>query len=934
MASHVISENVLTLNAEGVAVGEELLPSDGNRVERNTIEGSGGAGLLVADSSDTVLTFNDVRESNGPGADLDLARDTIVRGNDLRGNAGGIALSESTGSVIEFNDAGGARGTGIALESGSIGNEIVSNTANGSTGEGIAVDDSAVGGVGNLIERNTADANGGDGIMVTGVGHEITANRAQLNGGWGIYAPAGAIDGGGNFAAGNLEPSQCVGVVCELGEVPGAPNTTIKSGPPQISHSRNASFIYEGDDDVTRIEDLVFECRLDSTNDQAWEDCDYPHDVMNLAPGPHRLEIRAVDLNELADPTPARHDWTYVPLPPNDPPEAFVDRGPRAETWALNALFTFHSDEPDVTFECRVDTHPYEPCGFEGAAFMQRGGFEWGLEETEVGPHTFRVRATDFEGNVGQPATYTWSLLGVATSFLSGPGFTPGTEGEPASGGESTSSDATIDFIANVADATYECSLDLAPFTACVPPVSYTGLALGDHELRVVATGVRTASPRSRPRSTSGRSSRSTTRSRRNTSIERAPETGTSATQFEFTGFDNLVPASQLTYECRLDSTNALDWQTCTSPYNLLDDYTYEDIQMAPGPHVFEVRALDEFDNADPTPARHEWTSVADTSAPGTAFLAGPTGKVGDAEATFEFAGSDNATPDLSLEYECSLDGAPYEPCDVARDADGRDARRAHVQRARGRPRRQRRRDARHAHVGARGPADHHDHVRAERHGHERARDLRVQLQPARRDVRVLDGRRRLRAVHVAARRVRRRDRRPPLRGPRRQRDHDGGRRADRRGPGGVLRVDRRARRRRHAPGHRDHVRAAVLDARRVRHVRLPRRRQPHAARAARLRVLARRRGRSTAALRPRSTRTSRAASTSCWCAPSTRPATSTRRRPGTSGRSRRRPCRPCSPARARCPRARARRSPSPPTCPARRTSAGSTGRRARARRP
>ena len=562
---HTVSENVLTLNGEGIAVGEELLPSDDNRVERNTIEASGGAGLSVADSSGTVLTFNDVSESNGPGADLDLARDTLVRGNDLRGNAGGIALSESTGTRIELNDAGGARGTGISLESGSIDNEIVQNTANGSTGDGIAVDDSAIGDDGNLIERNTADANGGDGILVTGFGHTITANRAQLNGNWGIYAPAGAIDGGGNSAAGNLQAGQCFGVVCELGQVPGAPETHITDAPPATSNSRNASFIYFGSDDVTPIGDLVFECRLDTTNDLAWEDCEYPHEVLNLSPGQHVLEIRAVDLSGLADPTPARHEWTYAPLPANDPPEAFVDLGPQAETWALAALFTFHSDEPDVTFECRVDTHPYEPCGFEGAAFMQRGGFEWELEETEVGPHTFRVRATDFEGNVGQPAVYSWSLLGVATSFLSGPGFTPGTEGEPASGGETASGDATIDFIANVADATYECSLDLAPFTACTPPVSYSGLALGDHELRVVATDEAGVSEQEAaiyewevievddtvpP----------------NTTIERAPATGTSATQFEFTGTDNLAVAGQLTYECRLDSTNALDWAGLREP--------------------------------------------------------------------------------------------------------------------------------------------------------------------------------------------------------------------------------------------------------------------------------------------------------------------------------------------------------------------------------
>ena len=299
---HTVTANVLTLNGEGVAVGEELLPSDDNRIERNTIEASGGAGLSVNDSSGTLITFNDVTESNGPGAALDLARDSVVRGNDLRGNAGGIELSESSDNLVEFNDAGGALGSGISLEGGSDDNVIVYNTANGNNGEGIEIEDSAIGEDGNLLANNTADSNGGDGIIVTGVGHTLTANRAQLNGGWGIYAPVGAIDGGGNFAAGNVEPGQCVGVVCTLGTVPGTPETHIVDAPPAISNSRNASFTYFGSDDVTPLVDLVFECRLDTTNDLAWEDCDYPHEALNLSPGEHVMEIRAVDLNRAGRP--------------------------------------------------------------------------------------------------------------------------------------------------------------------------------------------------------------------------------------------------------------------------------------------------------------------------------------------------------------------------------------------------------------------------------------------------------------------------------------------------------------------------------------------------------------------------------------------------------------------------------------------------------
>ena len=414
-----------------------------------------------------------------------------MRGNDLRSSKDGIGLSESSHNLIESNQAGGTLGTGISLEL-SHDNDIVDNQASGNGGEGIEVIGSPPAGQGNLIARNTADSNGGDGIIVEGGGHTVADNHTMLNGGYGIYAPVGAIDGGGNFAAGNAEPAQCVGVVCVRGTAPGTPETWFVDTPPLVSTSRNASFTYMGRDNDTPLVNLVFECRLDTTNDQAWEDCEYPHEVTNLNPGMHTLEVRAVDLGELADDTPARHTWEYRPLPANDPPEVFLDMTPEAETWALESLFTFHSNEPDVTFQCKVDLNAYEDCGFETVAHMNQGGFEFVLEETEVGPHTFFVRATDFEGNVGQPATFDWRLLGVATMLHRRPRLHARHRGRardrwrgPELGGDDR-------VRVQRRRTTFECSLDLEPFEPCTSPVHYTGLLQGDHELRVVATDAET----------------------------------------------------------------------------------------------------------------------------------------------------------------------------------------------------------------------------------------------------------------------------------------------------------------------------------------------------------------------------------------------------------------------------------------------------------
>src|SRR5918997_3168062 len=206
----------------------------------------------------------------------------------------------------------------------------------------------------------------------------------------------------------------------------------------------------------------------------------------------------------LADPTPASFTWTYVPLPFGVAPDVILDVIPPAETFLLEAIFTFHSNEPDVAFQCRVDQNGYEPCGFEGATFMNRGAFEWGFEANEVGPHTFSVRAIDFEGNVGPAATYTWRILGVTVVFTDGPGFTPATggpQGDPATGGPTSSTSAEIHFEANVGDAQFWCrfdSLDPGAYFPCESPFragpAFAGstdfpdpLLPGDHMLEVFA---------------------------------------------------------------------------------------------------------------------------------------------------------------------------------------------------------------------------------------------------------------------------------------------------------------------------------------------------------------------------------------------------------------------------------------------------------------
>jgi hypothetical protein len=74
------------------------------------------------------------------------------------------------------------------------------------------------------------------------------------------------------------------------------------------------------------------------------------------------------------------------------------------------------------------------------------------------------------------------------------------------------------------------------------------------------------------------------------------PNPQTYSSEFTFTGSDDITPPDQLTFECSLDGA---DFATCVSPYEVMD--------LLPGFHIFQVRAIDMAGNIDPTPASYTW---------------------------------------------------------------------------------------------------------------------------------------------------------------------------------------------------------------------------------------------------------------------------------------------------------------------------------------
>ncbi|HEV2950788.1 MAG TPA: right-handed parallel beta-helix repeat-containing protein, partial [Actinomycetota bacterium] len=344
VAGNALEENggggiTIGLTTTGTAVG---IPSNDNTIEANSMFENGGSAIDLEGKSDSYLTGNKfldnyARMSNGDGISLTYARDSIIRGNDVRQNKGGISRTAATGNTIEANDASESEGDGINLQALSHSNTVLRNISNMNDGTGIYIGDETSGGSGMLLEGNETSNNKGYGIFVPKVSHVIKSNIANDNGGWGIWVSEGSngrvnIDGGNNRAQGNegsidpftLKPLQCFVIRCEGGPVPQsdaiAPDTIITDQPAQASRDAVSTFRFTGTDNASSV---TFQCSIDGGE---YGPCTTPKDYAGLAPlSDHTFAVRAVDLSGNVDLTPATYTWWIDPAALDDPSETTFD---------------------------------------------------------------------------------------------------------------------------------------------------------------------------------------------------------------------------------------------------------------------------------------------------------------------------------------------------------------------------------------------------------------------------------------------------------------------------------------------------------------------------------------------------------------------------------------------------------------------------------
>jgi parallel beta-helix repeat protein len=235
-----VSGNMLDANTFGLY----LVESSGNTIWRNSSQGSGILGFEITKGSDgNVVMDNTILVSNGPGLLMSVSVANSVEGNLIRDHrGGGVVLSNADRTRLARNtvenrsfDQGtlpaGTSGVQIFVDSDDVTLDrnliagyphgvVVQSSAHatlsrndlrGGVGDGITVVSGAPGAV---LDRNTTTLFGDDGIDVEDGSVAVSRNVANRNGDYGIEAVPG-VDRGGNKAAGNGNPGQCLNVSCK-----------------------------------------------------------------------------------------------------------------------------------------------------------------------------------------------------------------------------------------------------------------------------------------------------------------------------------------------------------------------------------------------------------------------------------------------------------------------------------------------------------------------------------------------------------------------------------------------------------------------------------------------------------------------------------------------------------------------------------------------
>ena len=221
-------------------------------------------------------------------------------------------------------------------------------------------------------------------------------------------------------------------------------------------------------------------------------------------------------------------------------PQTTIDVAPSDPSGDASPSFQFSASEGNSTFECRIDGGAWSACTSPKS-----------YASLADGSHTFQVRATDSAGLTdATPASHTWTVDTAA----------PNTTLDDAPADPSNDDAPSFEFSASEPGATFECKVDAGAWAACSSPETIGLLADGSHTFSVRATdaaGNVDASPAAHTWTVD------TVAPESSFTVVPADPSNNATPTFEFSADE-----AGSTFQCRVDSGA---WTACTSPATTAD---------------------------------------------------------------------------------------------------------------------------------------------------------------------------------------------------------------------------------------------------------------------------------------------------------------------------------------------------------------------------
>jgi hypothetical protein len=268
-----------------------------------------------------------------------------------------------------------------------------------------------------------------------------------------------AADGAGNTSL-PITRAFTVDTVAPIAHFVSGPSGTITTGSATFGFSATGHAV-------------GFECSLDGAGFDA---CSSPATVGSLQNGPHTYAVRAIDAAGNRSAPVSRSFTVNAGQRDTTPPTVTIGSAPAPLSSDATPTFAF-SSEAGATFACRVDGGVYETCSSPVT-----------IPPLADGSHSFDVRATDGAGNVGEPASRTFSIdTRAPQTHIERPHRKRTRNESPRFRFAATDVAPAGETAKRSPGASFQCRIDRRAWHHCASPFAPRRLRPGPHRLRVTA---------------------------------------------------------------------------------------------------------------------------------------------------------------------------------------------------------------------------------------------------------------------------------------------------------------------------------------------------------------------------------------------------------------------------------------------------------------